>query len=167
MWIVLNSPRYPSVPWIHQNLILNSGTFLASTMSWHEFYWLIMWWDTGSSVCLETGIFWLHFISSRFWAERNSYVLLTLFRPFLVLLFSSTYFLFANKTLNLFYCSSSCNHSLSLIILVAFTCVFYRTSVSVIRWTHNYKHCWRCGYAMYLYNRKRIFCILDSFFSNF
>lgn len=87
--------------------------------------------DTGPFVCLETGIFWLHLISSRFWAERNSYFLLTLFRPLLILLFSSICFLSTNKTLNLFYCSSSCNHSLSLIILIALICIFYRTSISV------------------------------------
>lgn len=123
--------------------------------------------DIGPSVCLETGIFWLHLISSRFWAERNSYFLLTLFRPLLILLFSSVLFLFANKTLNLFYYSSSCSHSISLIILVALICIFYRTSISVFRWTHNYKQCWWCGYVMYLYNRKRIFYILDSFCSDF
>lgn len=97
--------------------------------------------DTGHFVCPETVIFWLHLISSRFWAERNSFFLLTLFRLFLILLFSSICFLFANKILNLFDCSSSSNHSIFLIILVTLICIFYRTSISVFRWTHNYKHC--------------------------
>ena len=116
---------------------LNSGTFLASTMSCHKVYRLIMWW-----MKIQLLLFAWRLASSGFIWYLSDFVqkeTVISYLPFpghswfywsLAHIFSA----FHNKNLYLFYCSSYCDRSVSLTILAALICIFYSTSVSVFRW---------------------------------